>query len=392
MASIRKTPNSPYWQAVITLPDGTRTNRSTKSKDKTTALRLAAEYQEASNRGREGSLVADQVRRVFNDLLTKVGAERMNGDSVETYLRTWLKGKNNPSTLERYSHTVDLFLDSLDGKRRSFLSAVDYRDVLAFIEKRERQGIAPKTISVDAKTLNTAFNLARKLGHISSNPVEKALALNPIEIESSERETFSEAQIEGLLRCATGDWITAILLGYFTGARLSDCANMKWSNVDLDLDVLDFVQEKLRRRNSLKKRVVCPLHPDLGAHLRLMPNCGQGDFLCPSLADKSTSGEHGLSKTFAKLMQKAGIDCKRVEGKGIRKFSKLSFHSLRHSFNSVLANKDVDQETRTALTGQTSLSVNDDYTHFDIPKLRRAIVQIPRVNYQAAQPSEEITQ
>jgi site-specific recombinase XerD len=80
-------------------------------------------------------------------------------------------------------------------------------------------------------------------------------------------------------------------------------------------------------------------------------------------------------------MRKAGIDQKIIQGKGKRKFSKLSFHSFRHCFNSILANNGFQQEVRTALTGHSSMEINNDYTHFDIPKSQQAVRSLPMLDY-----------
>jgi len=54
-----------------------------------------------------------------------------------------------------------------------------------------------------------------------------------------------------------------------------------------------------------------------------------------------------------------------VRGKGLRIFTKRSFHSLRHSFNSVLANAGVPKEIRMKLTGHASPMMNQNYTHLN---------------------------
>jgi integrase len=100
-------------------------------------------------------------------------------------------------------------------------------------------------------------------------------------------------------------------------------------------------------------------------------------YLTPSLSDKRSGGKTGLSSTFKQIMDKAGIDPEEIQGKGKRKFSQLSFHSLRHAFNSLLANQGVDQETRMKLTGQKSKAVNKDYTHLDMDKLSSAMQKLP---------------
>jgi integrase len=76
-------------------------------------------------------------------------------------------------------------------------------------------------------------------------------------------------------------------------------------------------------------------------------------------------------------MSAAGIDAQRGPGLGIRRFAKLSFHSLRHSFNSALANAGVSQETRMMMTGHASAGVNGDYTHLELPKLKAAVDKLP---------------
>ena len=82
-------------------------------------------------------------------------------------------------------------------------------------------------------------------------------------------------------------------------------------------------------------------------------------------------------------MATAGIDPQKSKGKGTRIFSKLSFHSLRHTFNSTLANSGVQQEIRTALTGHSSVEINNDYTHFDVEPLQQAIRLLPTLNFKA---------
>ncbi len=79
-------------------------------------------------------------------------------------------------------------------------------------------------------------------------------------------------------------------------------------------------------------------------------------------------------------MAKAGISnqakSSKVAGKG-RAFSSLSFHSLRHSFNSELANKGVSQELRRHLTGHATDKMNDIYSHLDKKLLKTAVNKLP---------------
>jgi len=99
----------------------------------------------------------------------------------------------------------------------------------------------------------------------------------------------------------------------------------------------------------------------------------------PSLAGKDTGGKHGLSGRFAAIMEKAKVEGKRTPVSGGRVLSNLSFHSLRHSFNSAMANAGISQEVRQKLTGHTSAETNKVYTHHELEALRAAVSVIPSI-------------
>ena len=63
----------------------------------------------------------------------------------------------------------------------------------------------------------------------------------------------------------------------------------------------------------------------------------------------------------------------------MRSRTSLTFHSLRHSFNSAMANAGVSQEVRQRLTGHASAEMNKLYTHHELAPLRAAISAIPGI-------------
>jgi integrase len=92
---------------------------------------------------------------------------------------------------------------------------------------------------------------------------------------------------------------------------------------------------------------------------------------------------------FSRIMARA-----KVVGEVLRKAKKgsqgrtvrsLTFHSLRHSFNSAMANAGVSQEIRMKLTGHTSVEMNKGYTHLELEPLRTAISAIPGVTGKKAE-------
>ena len=183
---------------------------------------------------------------------------------------------------------------------------------------------------------------------------------------------FSNEDVQRILDAATSvEWQTLILLGYFVGARLSDCVHMKWENVRPEEGVLIYHQRKTG------KKVIVPLHYHIIEHLRYLAKFGTDGFLCPTLANKGPGGKHGLSESFKRIVKKAGVDLMIVQGAGTRKFTKRTFHSLRHSFNSALANAGVSEEVRMKLTGHSSRAVNTQYTHLQVATLKTAMSSLP---------------
>ena len=152
---------------------------------------------------------------------------------------------------------------------------------------------------------------------------------------------------------------------------------MPWSAIDWQKKLIRFTPSKTQ------KPVTVPLHPQLELELLKKPGIGK-TLIFASLAGKGTGGKLGLSGRFAAIMEKAGVEGKIAQRtKGGRALSNLSFHSLRHSFNSAMANAGVSQEIRQQLTGHASAEMNKVYTHHELEVLRAAVEKVPAVKVRA---------
>jgi integrase len=377
MASIHKDPRgkSPFWYCAFTLPDGRRTFRSTKLASRKKALGVCLEWEKSADQGRAGNLTEAQTRKVLNTILENTGQAPMQTEAIHDYFTNWINGKelaNKPRTAERYGTVVKKFLASLGQKARRPLGALTVRDLENFRNQSMDAGKAPKTITVEIKILRTVLNVARRQGRITTNPAE---AVELPKVTSHTRDVFTPEQVRMLLAAANGEWQTAILAGFYLGARLSDVINLTWENVELTGGVITYEQHKTG------KSVTAPLHPDLKNHLFKLAGDNPRAPLCPTLQKRSVGGRSGLSQTFARITRDAGIGQHQVKGKGKqgRAFSKLSFHSLRHTFTSALANANVPAEVRQKLTGHADDATHQKYTHLELQPLQDAIAKLPSV-------------
>ena len=393
MPSLRKDSRgrSPFWICCYTSAAGQRLQKSTKitikpvkgekHKDgspktaadkRSEALEVCLAIERAENHAKNGTLTEHQAKKIIGEILERTTGEPLRNYRVRDWFAHWLDMKEqvrSGKTMDRYCQVIRDFIASLGNRANLALAHMTPKDVLTYRNSVTAAGKTARTANLSAKVVSAAFNAAVRQHIIESNP---ATAVESLPVRAEEKGTFTVAHVSKLVRAAEGDWRGAILLGYYTGARLSDVANMRWSTVDWRNKVIRFTPSKTR------KAVTLPLHSQL--ERELLKNAGIGNApMFPSLTGKGTGGKHGLSGRFNAIMEKAGVEGKRTPASGGRTLSSLSFHSLRHSFNSALANAGVSQEIRQKLTGHASAEMNAIYTHHELAPLRAAIGLIPSI-------------
>ena len=372
MASIVRRKKSRFWTACYTNRDGRQLKRSTKTTDKRQALQIAMELERVERQANAGAITTIQLRKVLSDVSERINGDSLIAPSVEDYLNDWLKGigaRNRVATIERYGKTKRLFLESLGDKAQKPVTSLTPKDIETFLNERLKTGVAPQTAIIDLKTINTAFRRAEAYGIILKNPVA---AVQMPKNNASEREVFTHEEVQKMLNAVPFlEWQTLILFGYFIGARLSDCVHMKWENIHPEQGVIIYHQQKTG------KKVTVPMHFHVIEHLKYISAFGTTGLLCPKLSTKGSGGKHGLSEGFKRIVIKAGLDPMEVKGKGIRNFTKRTFHSLRHSFNSALANAGISEEVRMKLTGHSSKAMYQNYTHLQMATLKNAMTALP---------------
>ena len=404
MASIHKKPSRASWLASYRDAEGRQHLVSTKiehtppGKDvkeravnASTNRRLAQEMATRLEEAERGNATEVHWRKLLGDISERVNKRRLEFKIVEPFLNDWLaraEKTKSAGTHERYKGIVNNFVKSLGTKAKAALSDVTVQDVQKFIEWRLEGGRNPSTVRTDCKILNAPFALALRQGLILSNPVAAA------EIPEGAKESrapFTPEQIGDLLKATDAlarqdkeneamwrEWRTCILVGFFTGARLGDAVGMTVGHFDFDQHTLKMRPQKTSR---MKRDLIIPLHPNLEAHVLDLPRENAKDVLCPTLAQRKVSGKYGLSIQFHRIIAKAGIVQETIEarGKAGHSFNKFTFHSLRHSFVSTLANAGIAPDVRQLLAGHSDERSHAVYTHTQIATLRAAVTKIPNI-------------
>ena len=171
-----------------------------------------------------------------------------------------------------------------------------------------------------------------------------------------------------------------ILLGVYTGLRLSDLANLTWLNIDLLREEISVQTAKTGRRQIL------PLAKPVMAYLEgLKAGDKPDDPVFPEIFGARQRSQYGgtLSNQFYQILVSAGLAMKRThetqdKGRGSkRKMNALSFHSLRHTATSLLKNAGVSDVVARDIIGHESEAVSRNYTHIDMATKRKAIHSLP---------------
>jgi integrase len=387
---------SPYWICCYTAADGRRLKKSTKQTDRTKALEVCLALERAEGMAAQGTLTETRARELIGEVLERTSGDSLPFYTTEGWLRDWLRGKEvskSKNTHLKYSHTIESFIKGVGGRARLNIAAITPKDIESFRDAQIVSGKHPNTVRYLVKQLRIPFNAARRQGIITHNPAESVelpgKAKNEDGAEAT-RDVFAPKQVKALMNAAVirergkpvfdagEEWRGAILYAYFTGARLQDVANVTWSAIDLPAKTITY------RAKKTGKLVTIPIHPELENYLLELaaPDSGKA-FVFPKLAGRGTGGRSGLSMTFSRIMARAHVAGEVMHkpkkgGRG-RTVRTLTFHSLRHSFNSAMANAGVSQEIRMKLTGHVSAEMNKGYTHHELEPLRAAVRAIPSI-------------
>lgn len=374
---------SPFWMAKFRGEDGRPVMRSTKQTNRKAAQAVADELERAAKKARAGELTQAVILKTMGEMMERTLGETLIVQPTKDFFTQWIKTPGRKQgTLSRYRPILDGFIAFIGDRRaRASVGSITSSEITRFRDAQVAAGKIASTANLAVKVLRAVFSSARRLGIALTNPAEGVTLLD--ESDSEERVPFTPAQTRDLLQAADIEWRGMILFGYHTGIRLNDAANLTWQNIDLAARTVTFRDQKTSARKQRSKRdTTVFLHSDVIAYLEQLPTSDDPTApLFPSLYGKPSGSHGGLSNAFNRLMNAARVRSPlgvEKRGKG-RRFSALSFHSLRHTLISNLANAEISADVRKEITGHSSDEIHRRYVHLEISAQQRAIQKIPSV-------------
>jgi site-specific recombinase XerC len=156
---------------------------------------------------------------------------------LPSWQRSLRAARRSPRTVQSYTEAAEQLADFM--VRHGMPSAVDSirrEHVESFIEDLDRR-FKPATVSVRFRSLQQLFKWLLEEGELERDPMER---MRSPKVPEDPPAVLSDAELRALLKACEGSGFaerrdTAILRTFIdTGARLSEIANLRMADVDLD--------------------------------------------------------------------------------------------------------------------------------------------------------------
>lgn len=389
MASLRKFPASRFWFACISMPDGKRSQRSTKETSRKLAQAKADQWEQLSKERTK----ARQAHKVIADIYRAANKEELPDATTGSFLEGWLKRRKSeiaPASYSTYANRIKHFQTWLGDFAQRPIAEIETRHFVAYRDALAER-LSPTSCNQGVKILRVVFEDARRGGYIAENPAKDCKGLAKDKGNGNARRPFTVTEIQSVLAVADDEWRSMIYFGLYTGQRLGDLARLTWANVDLQ------AQEIHLRTAKTSRPVRIPICKPLLDHIESL---SAGDDpkapLHPRAAALATVNGSTLSRQFGELLAAVGLATKKThepteaERKGRasrRNASELSFHSLRHTATSMMKNAGVSPAVVQDIIGHESAEISAHYTHIEGEAKRKALDAMPDINLPVSVPT-----
>ncbi len=282
---------------------------------------------------------------------------------------------------------VKLLLDFLTARKLDMLplSEVKRKHCEDFLGEL-LQEVAVGTVRTHKAHVTAAFNRAIQAEMIRVNHFS-AIKMQDIENryspetkgkDKTEKENFTEEEVQTILYSFPQPWSDLAAVGYFTGGqRIGDCYSLTWEQVDFERGLIRIKTQKTARNQ------VCPLLPELRRRLearRTLTTDKEEPYVFPELVRIAERSKGRVSTDFTSLLRLHGILPEKYDQpkkKGRRKnVSPKSFHSLRHTTASFMQERGVSQAVSMDVVGHDSVAVHEAYTSTSLAARAEALSKL----------------
>lgn len=254
--------------------------------------------------------------------------------------RSWLRDEQLLGHLQNYF-----------GKD-ALLAEIDVARIEGYkIERRNK--VSGSTVNRELALLKRMFNLAIDWDNFTErNPVCKVRFFREFNTGS---RVISPEEEKKLIDNAAPFMQDLIVFGLNTGLRVGEIFSLRWSNVDMNQNVLNVFAHK-----TWKTRTV-PMNKEVRRVIEAWSSNRKNELVFYNTE---------TGKSFVDLKAGFGLACEKAKITGV------TWHTLRHTFASRLLERGVDIVTVQQLLGHSTVTVTMRYTHTNLESKKAAVEQL----------------
>ena len=255
------------------------------------------------------------------------------------------------------------------------IACISPNDIEAFLMELKKSGQSHVTINHELKLLKLIFGDAVKKHIIRYNPTASVMLFKN---DTREKGIFSESETEELFNDSdalekywNNDRMMFAInyLAYKTGMRIAEIQALRKDDIDAGcIDVKHSWDSKygLKSTKTGKSRII-PMDKRLQQMIAVRMFQAEGNYIFSMKNGTVPLSKTVIYKGFYAALERIGLT------KDIRKERNITFHSWRHTFASVLANRNVPEVYIRKLTGHASQQVLNTYTHIELDTLKKIV-------------------
>lgn len=265
------------------------------------------------------------------------------------------------NTLTSYRRDLRAYSNFLLRHSKDALTQTTKKEIVNFMLYQKDKGLAANSIARGLAAIKVFYRFLVR---------ERILSIDPTSLIDSPRlwkkipEVLSLNEVEALLsqpdiRDKQGIRDKAILETlYATGMRVSEAANLKTNNLNLDIGFLRCIGKGNKERIvPLGKKAIASLKRYLGSTRPQLLKHKESEFLFLNRFGKRISRQ-SLWKLIKRYARQAKIK------------KPLKTHTLRHSFATHLLERGADLRSVQEMLGHANISTTQIYTHINKDRLK----------------------
>jgi integrase len=236
---------------------------------------------------------------------------------------------------------------------------------------------APRTVKYAFDVINQAWGLARRTGIINEDPPTKNI--KPPKFDNRRLRFLTHEEAEKLLAnlsVRSQQLHDISLLSLHTGLRAGEIFSLTWGHIDIDRGLITIVDPK-----ATKTRTAFMTGQVKAMFKKIYGNGKNKNDLV--FKDRNGNRIKEVSQSFDRAVKDLGLN-KNIADRRQR----LVFHSLRHSYASMLVEGGTDLYTVSKLLGQSTLKMAERYSHLGQNTLQNAVKNLEKTMTRAKKEKE----